>query len=55
MTTLETLIGLQDQGHLSIQPPVSEELLARIREGVSQSTRIKYKYIEILLDQEVIE
>jgi hypothetical protein len=55
MTTLGTLIGLQDGGHLNLQAPVSAELLARIRAGVSRSTRIKYKYIEILLDQEVIE
>jgi hypothetical protein len=55
MTTLQTLIGLRDRGHLSNQAPVSAELLARIRAGVSRSTRIKYKYIEILLDQEVIE
>jgi hypothetical protein len=55
MTTLGTLIALRDAGHLSLQPPVSEELLTRIRAGVSQSTRIKYKFIEILLDQEVIE
>jgi hypothetical protein len=55
MTTLETLARLQDAGHLRLQAPVSEELLARIRKGVSRSTRIKYKYIEILLDQGVIE
>ncbi len=55
MTTPGTLIGLRDGGHLNLQAPVSAELLARIRAGVSRSTRIKYKYIEILLDQEVIE
>jgi hypothetical protein len=55
MTTLGTLIGLRDGGHLNPQAPVSAELLACIRAGVSRSTRIKYKYIEILLDQEVIE
>jgi hypothetical protein len=49
---LNTLIG---GGYLSMQPPVSEEVLRRIRAGVSQSTKIHYKYIEILLDQEVIE
>ena len=55
ITTLETLIALRDAGHLSLQAPVSEDLLGRIREGVSKSTMIKYKYIEILIDQEVIE
>jgi hypothetical protein len=55
MTTLATLISLRDRGHLRLQDPVSDEVLARIRAGVSLSTRIKYKYVEILLDQEVIE
>jgi hypothetical protein len=41
--------------HLNLQSPVTVELLARIRAGVNRSTRIKYKYIEILLDQDVIE
>jgi hypothetical protein len=55
MAKLGTLISLRDGGHLRLQTPVSGDLLARIRAGVSRSTRIKYKYIEILLDQEVIE
>jgi hypothetical protein len=55
MTTLEKLNVLLDGGHLTVQAPVSMELLARIRDGVSKSTRIKYKLIEILLDQGVIE
>jgi hypothetical protein len=55
MTTLKNLIALRDGGQLSIQVPVSPEVLARIRDGVSKSTRIDYKYIEILLDQGVIE
>jgi hypothetical protein len=55
MTTLKNLIALRDGGQLSIQVPVSPEVLSRIRDGVSKSTRIDYKYIEILLDQGVIE
>ncbi len=55
MTTLETLNTLIGGGYLSMQPPVSEAVLWRIRAGVSKSTRIHYKYIEVLLDQEVIE
>ncbi len=55
MTTLERLIALRDGNHLSIQAPLSDELLARIREGVNKSRTIKYKYVEILLEQEVIE
>jgi 3-methylcrotonyl-CoA carboxylase alpha subunit len=55
MTTLEKLRTLQDGGHLRAQAPVSEGLLARIRDGVSRSTKINYKYVEVLLEQEVIE
>jgi hypothetical protein len=52
MTALERLNTLIGGGHLSLQPPVSEEVLRRIRAGVSKSTKIHYKYIEILLDQD---
>jgi hypothetical protein len=55
MITLGQLNALQDGGHLSIQSPVSEELLTRIRNGVSRSMKIKPKFIDILLEQEVIE
>ncbi len=55
MTTLETLKTSIGGGHLSMQPSVSEAVLWRIRAGVSKSTKIHYKYVEILLDQEVIE
>jgi hypothetical protein len=55
MTTLEKLKVLRDGGHLVVQPPASNELLARIRDGVSRSARIKYKFVEILLEQGVIE
>jgi len=55
MTTLEKLRVLQDRGHLIVQAPLSKEVLTRIRDGVSKSTKIKPKYIDILLEQEVIE
>ena len=55
MTTLANLRALQDGGHLRAQVSVTKELLARIRDGVSRSTKINYKYVEILLEQEVIE
>jgi hypothetical protein len=55
MTTLAKLTALRDGGYLSVQAPVSDELLARIRAGVSLSTKIKYQYVEFLLDQGVIE
>ena len=55
MTTLESLTRLGDGGHLNIQAPVSEDVLSQIRAGVSRSTKIHYKYIEVLLTQEVVE
>ncbi len=36
MSTLENLAGLRDGGHLWIQAPVSDEVLRRIRAGVSR-------------------
>ena len=55
MTTLEQLRALTKGGHLVIQAPVSADVLKRIRDGVSLSSRIKFKYIEILIDQGIIE
>jgi hypothetical protein len=55
MTSLGRFTRLRDDGHLSIQPPVSDKVLSRIREGVSKSKMIKYKYVELLIDQGVIE
>jgi hypothetical protein len=55
MTTLEVLQARLDQGSLSMQPPVTDEILARIRDGVSRSRTIKAKFIDILLEQGVIE
>jgi hypothetical protein len=54
-TSLDTLLSLNDKGFLSPQAPVSPEILARIREGVSRSRTIKPKHIDILLEQGVIE
>ena len=36
MTTLENLTTLRDSGHLSMQAPVSEDVLSRIRAGASR-------------------
>ena len=55
LTTLESLKSLQAVGSLNSQPPVSSDLLSRIRAGVSLSTRIRSELIDILLDQGVIE
>ena len=55
LIALKSLTALRDGGRLSVQDPVSDALLSRIREGVSRSTRIKFKYVELLLDQGLIE
>lgn len=55
MTTLESLRALRDRGALNVQPAVSAQIPARIRDGVSRSTTIKAKYIDILLEQGVIQ
>jgi len=55
MTSLENLIQLRDGARLKLQAPVSEAVLKRIRDGISRSTKIKYKFVELLLDQGVIE
>ena len=51
MTTLERLQVLTDANSLCKLPPVSSEILRRIRKGVSKSTRIEFKYIDILIEQ----
>lgn len=55
MTTLENLRALNVRGDLSLQPPVSPDILARMRDGVSRSRMIRAKIIDILLEQDVIE
>jgi len=55
LTTLKALESLRDRGFLSIQDPVSGALLGRIRDGVSKSIRIRFKIIETLLEQGVIQ
>jgi hypothetical protein len=52
---LESLIKLRDAGHLRPAEPVSAELLARIRQGVSLSKWIKLKYLELMLDQQLLD
>jgi hypothetical protein len=48
---LKTLIALRDQGHLSMGQPVSDELLERIRLGVSLSRRINVEHVVLMIDQ----
>ncbi|HEX8199182.1 MAG TPA: hypothetical protein VF590_01750 [Isosphaeraceae bacterium] len=53
--TLTALVRLRDSGRLRPHEPVSAELLGRIRRGVSLSRDIKFRYVELLLDQGVID
>lgn len=53
--SLEKLVTLNAQGHLSVQSPVSTEILRRIRDGVSKSKRIPFQFVEILIEQGVID
>ncbi len=55
MIALDTLNTLKANGALSTQEAVSAEILKRIRDGFSKSTKVHFRYIEILLDQGVIE
>jgi hypothetical protein len=52
---LESLIKLRDAGHLRLGEPVSPEPLDRIRPGVSLWRRIKLKYLELMLDQDLLD
>ncbi len=53
--SLAALDALQSVGKLQKRTPVSPELLARIREGVSLTRDIQAKHIEFLIQQGVID
>jgi hypothetical protein len=52
---LEALIQLRDAGQIRPSVAVSPELLDRIRRGVSLSKGIKVKYLELMLDQGLLD
>jgi hypothetical protein len=52
---LATLLSLLSAGQLRMSDPVSEPLLERIRRGISLSRDIKQKYIDIMLDQGLLD
>ncbi len=52
---LQALRQLQATGRLTPREPVSSSLLNRIRSSVSQSREVPFKFIELLIDQDVIE
>jgi hypothetical protein len=53
--SLAKLAAIRDAGRLVTNVPVSADLLARIRRGVSRSKDIQYKYVDFLLEQGVMD
>ena len=54
-SSLEILDRLRDTGYLRVQPPVSEDVLRRIRRGASLSKRIDFEYIELMGEQDLLD
>ena len=52
---LQALLQLRDAGQLRPDIPVSSEILKRIRRGASLSKDIKLKYLELMLDQGLLD
>ena len=52
---VHALITLRDQGHLSMGQPVSDELLERIRQGISLSRRINVEHVMLMIDQGLLD
>ncbi len=55
VATLGMLNNLEDQGHLRRNVPISAGLLERIRQGVSLSRRIEYGYVELMIEQGLLD
>lgn len=49
------LLELREAGQLTANIPVSSEVLDRIRRGASLSRDIKRKYLELMLDQGLLD
>ena len=52
---LKDLLQLRDAGQLRSDIPVSSEILKRIWRGASLSKDIKLKYLELMLDQGLLD
>ncbi len=52
---MKALIALRDRGHLSMNDPVSAELLERIRQGISLSRRINVEHVLLMIDQGLLD
>ena len=55
ITTVENLLALKDKGFLELQPPMSTDLLKRIRQSAMASTRLAIDYYTILEDHGLLE
>lgn len=55
VTTLSNLHTLKDAGLLELQPPVSADLLKRIRQAAMASTRLKIDYNSLFEDQGLLD
>ena len=54
-TTQANLDQLRSAGMIQAQPPVSTDLLARIRRGAALSRRIAFEHIELLDQQNLLD
>jgi len=54
VTTVEKLAEAKDKGLLTLDAPVSQEILRRIREGAALSRRIAIEHFELLEAQGLI-
>jgi len=54
-STLANLDQLRDKGVIRPQPPVSPELLQRIRRGAALWRRIDFEHIELMDEQNLLD
>ncbi len=52
---LKTLLDLRNQGLVVMSQPISVELLERIRQGVSLSRRINVEYVDMMINQGLLD
>jgi hypothetical protein len=55
VTSNQQLEDFRAHGHLEMKEPVSPEILSRIRRGVSLSKRIPVAYLELMLEQNLLD
>lgn len=55
LAPLTTLVALRDRGLLTMNEPVSVELLDRIRQGISLSRRINVEHLMLMIEQGILD